>query len=95
MISPEENCLSPGAYGAFAISEAVLCCTKVPEYKLFALCQYQEWMKRQNGSAFVTDGPCVSDGEEEPDSPDKMSRSFSYEDPAFFDDSEVRFVFSE
>ena len=30
MISPEESCLSPGAYGAFAISEVFLCRTKVP-----------------------------------------------------------------
>ena len=83
MISPEESSLSLGAYGAFAISEAFLYRTKVPECKLFALYQFQEWMKRQNGNAVVT---------EEPDSPDKMSRGYSFEDPSFFDDTEVSFV---
>ena len=91
MISPEESCLSPGVYGAFAISEAVLYRTKVPECELFALYQFQEWMKQQNGSAVLTNGPRVSDGEE-PYSPDEMSRGFSYEDPAFFDDAEVSAV---
>ena len=95
MISPEDSCLSPGAYGAFAISEALLYRTKVPDCELLALYQFQEWMKRQNGNAVVTGGPCVgSEGEsEEPDSPDKMSRGFSFEDPAFFDDSQVNFIF--
>ena len=90
MISPEESCLSPGVYGAFAISEAFLYRTKVPECKVFALYQFQEWMKRQNGNAVVADGPSVRE-DEEPDSPGKMSRGYSYEDPAFFDDTEVSY----
>jgi hypothetical protein len=89
MISPEDSCLSPGVYGAFAISEAFLYRTKVPECELYAFNQFQEWMKRQNGNAVMTDAPRV----EEPDSPDKMSKDFSFEDPGFFDDSEVSFVF--
>ena len=71
MISPEDSCLSPGAYGAFAISEAFLYRTKVPECELYALTQFQEWMKRQqNGNAVMSDEPSV----EEQDSPDKMSK---------------------
>ena len=46
--------------------------------------QFQEWMKRQNGDAVMSNGPSV----EEQDSPDKMSKAFSFENPAFFDDSE-------
>ena len=89
MISPEDSCLSPGAYGAFAISEAFLYRTKVPECELYALTQFQEWMKRQqNGNAVMSDVSSV----EEQDSPDKISKAFSFEDPAFFDDSEVSFV---
>ena len=88
MISPEDNCLSPGVYGAFAISEAFLYRTKVPECKLFALYQFQEWIKRQNGNAVLSDGPSVSEAEE-PDGPEKVTRGFSYEDPSFFDDIEV------
>ena len=59
MISPEDSCLSPGAYGAFATSEALLYHTKIPECELYAFIQFQEWMKRQNGNAIVTDGPSV------------------------------------
>ena len=93
MISPEESCLSPGAYGAFAISEAFLYRTKVPPGgELFALYQFQEWMKRQNGNPVER---CVSN-DDEPDSADKLSSRFSFEDPVFFDDSQVRlFCISE
>lgn len=89
MISPEDSCLSPGAYGAFATSEAFLYRTKVPECELYAFTQFQEWMKRQNGNAVVTGGASV----EEQDSPNKMSKTFSFEDPAFFDDSDVSIEF--
>ena len=61
--SPEDSCLSPGVYGAFAISEAFLYRTKVPEYELYALTQFQEWMKRQNGNVIVTDGPSVEESD--------------------------------
>ena len=89
MISPEESCLSPGAYGAFAISEAFLYRTKVPRSgEHFALYQFQEWMKRQNGNPVVTREGC-----EEPDSAHKLSSRFSFEDPDFCDDSQVTFVF--
>ena len=92
MISPEDSCLSPGVYGAFAISEAFLYRTKVPECKLYALYQFQEWIKRQNGNAVVlSDGPSANEAEE-PDSSEKVSRGFSYEDPSFFDDIEVSSV---
>ena len=32
-------------------------------HELYALTQFQEWMKRQNGNVIVTDGPSVEESD--------------------------------
>lgn len=90
MISPEGSCLAPGVYEAFAITEAVLYRMEVPKCKLYPLFQFQDWISRQNGTSDI-DG---SGSKVESDSPQlgSVSRRFTYEDPSFFDESEVSFT---
>lgn len=90
MISPESGCLAPGAFRAFALSEALLYGTEVPHCERYTLYQFQGWIGRQNKTE--TDGREENkDRGDVPDSPagSAPSRQLSCKDPAFLDSAEV------
>ena len=87
MISPESSCLAPGAFRAFAISEAMFYRTKLPHCEHYTYYQFQDWIRRQNKTERRGEEEDHGDVPDSPRSP--TSDRLSCKDPAFFESAKV------